>query len=359
MTTAVLAEPAVRTVPGWWQRWPDWVGSLAGAWSLAYGALGLYWALGGAGFPFANARTEHWMSIIGGVRAESGGRAITVLGLAGAVVAVAMSRSWEEGHARTVSLGFGWGTCVTLLLVIPDVRVLMLLGYLPALIINRSFDAIEWPMLHQGFCILGGFAWGAATLAYQRRTRRARQPEGRTAAGVVWATPTAAARWGRWATYAAVLLPLPYAATRVAWAFGFPLGLSGSDEASLAIDPSVRVNVLSLGGMPLVGALLTLGLVRRWGEVFPGWLPVLAGRRVPPALAIVPASVASAVLITGGLAIWRMVIAEGIGDSAGWGAVVPGLVFLPWGIALGLATLAYYYRRREQSMVLPGHHAAQ
>ena len=346
MATAVLDEPPAQTVPRWWQRWPDRVGPLAGAWSLAYGALGLYWALGGAGFPFTSARTEDWMSLIGGVPAGVGGPVIAVLSLAGAVVATAMSRSWEQGHARAVLLGFGWGTCVTLLLVIPDVRVLMLLGYLPAIIINRSFDAIDWPMLHQGFCLLGGFAWGAATVAYQRRTRHAYQRCGRTAADVVWGTPAAVAQWGRWATYAAVLLPLPYAATRVAWAFGFPLGISNSYEASLAIDSSVRVNVLSLGGMPLVGALLTLGLVQCWGEVFPSWLPVLAGRRVPPALAIVPASVASAVLTTGGLAIWRMVIAEGIDDSAGWGAVVPGLAFLPWGLTLGLATLAYYYRRR-------------
>jgi hypothetical protein len=98
--------------------------------------------------------------------------------------------------------------------------------------------------------------------------------------------------------------------------------------------------------MALGGALLTLGLIQHWGEVFPSWLPVLAGRRVPPGLAIVPATVASVVLTTGGLTIWRMVIAEGIGAAAGLGGLAPGLAFLPWGLTLGLATLAYYYRRR-------------
>jgi hypothetical protein len=41
-----------RATLRWWQRWPEWVGYAAAAWSLAYGLLGLWWALGGAGFPF-------------------------------------------------------------------------------------------------------------------------------------------------------------------------------------------------------------------------------------------------------------------------------------------------------------------
>jgi hypothetical protein len=34
------------------ERWPDWVGYAAAAWSLAYALLGGYWAAGGGGFPF-------------------------------------------------------------------------------------------------------------------------------------------------------------------------------------------------------------------------------------------------------------------------------------------------------------------
>ena len=47
-----------------------------------------------------------------------------------------------------------------------------------------------------------------------------------------------------------------------------------------------------------------LGLVQRWGEVFPRWMIGLAGRRVPIALAVVPASLVSVLLIVGGIAIW-------------------------------------------------------
>jgi len=38
-----------------------------------------------------------------------------------------------------------------------------------------------------------------------------------------------------------------------------------------------------------VVALTALGLVRPWGEVVPGWIPLIGGRRIPPYAAIVPA----------------------------------------------------------------------
>ncbi len=60
---------------------------------------------------------------------------------------------------------------------------------------------------------------------------------------------------------------------------------------------------LFLANVALVGALLMLGLVQRWGEVFPRWMIGLAGRRVPIALAVVPASIVSVLLIVGGIAI--------------------------------------------------------
>ena len=41
----------------------------------------------------------------------------------------------------------------------------------------------------------------------------------------------------------------------------------------------------------LVGlVLLTLGLVQRWGEVVPRWIPRVGGKPVPPMLAVVPAA---------------------------------------------------------------------
>jgi hypothetical protein len=100
-----------------------------------------------------------------------------------------------------------------------------------------------------------------------------------------------------------------------------------------------------------------LGLVQRWGEVFPRWMIGLAGRRVPIALAVIPASLASVLLIVGGIGMWSN-LAQMIANAAATGAedieliweiifvVGPTLLFPVWGVALAVATLGYYFRRR-------------
>jgi hypothetical protein len=88
----------------------------------------------------------------------------------------------------------------------------------------------------------------------------------------------------------------------------------------------------------------------------------LAGRRVPIALAVVPAAFVSVVLVVGGLGIWAglpqmraNLAASGIiGDDVFWGIffqVGATLLFPVWGVALAVATLGYYYRRRGQCSV--------
>jgi hypothetical protein len=100
-----------------------------------------------------------------------------------------------------------------------------------------------------------------------------------------------------------------------------------------------------------------LGLVQRWGEVFPRWMIGLAERRVPIALAVVPAALASVVVFVGGMGIWSG-LGQMIDNMAAAGAtdteiigqitfvVGPTLLFPVWGAALAVATLGYYYRRR-------------
>ena len=100
-----------------------------------------------------------------------------------------------------------------------------------------------------------------------------------------------------------------------------------------------------------------LGLVQRWGEVFPRLMIGLAGRRVPIALAAIPASLASVLLIVGGIGIWsglaQMVAGSAAAGSEGMGLIGeiifqlgPTSLFPVWGVALAVATLGYYYRRR-------------
>jgi predicted small integral membrane protein len=93
-----------------------------------------------------------------------------------------------------------------------------------------------------------------------------------------------------------------------------------------------------------------LGLVQRWGEVFPAWMIGLAGRRVPIALALVPASVISVLFVVAGIGIWsgyQQMAQQAVGSAQDIVIVVgPTLLFPVWGVALAVATLGYYYRRR-------------
>jgi hypothetical protein len=117
------------------------------------------------------------------------------------------------------------------------------------------------------------------------------------------------------------------------------------------------ISGLFLATFGLVGAALMLGLVHRWGEVFPRWMIGLAGRRVPIALAVVPASLVSVLLVVGGIGIWSgldQMVANMVADGGKNVGLVGGLIFhlgptllFPvCGAALAAATLGYYYRRR-------------
>ncbi|WP_327736953.1 hypothetical protein OG749_27785 [Streptomyces nojiriensis] len=98
---------------------------------------------------------------------------------------------------------------------------------------------------------------------------------------------------------------------------------------------------LGLAIASTAGGVLTHGLVARWGEVWPRWVPFKAGRPVALATAIVPALLVSVVLVPGGLQMIR-----GGDQPFGWGTNYPAMLWVVWGAALGAATLAYYLRRR-------------
>jgi hypothetical protein len=156
--------------------------------------------------------------------------------------------------------------------------------------------------------------------------------------------------------FMAMVAPAYYAVTRYAWALGFPLGMS-AERFRHGQEIGLWILGLFLATFGLVGAVLMLGLVQRWGEVFPRWVIGLAGRRVPIALAVIPALLVSVLLIVGGIAIAsslaQMVAAlaaSGAKDTEINAAIIfevgPTLLFPVWGAALAVATLGYYYRRR-------------
>ncbi|MFB9691025.1 hypothetical protein [Amycolatopsis plumensis] len=96
-------------------------------------------------------------------------------------------------------------------------------------------------------------------------------------------------------------------------------------------------------------ALLTLGLVRPWGERVTSWLPLIGGRWVAPRAAVLPAAFGAVALA----AIWTYTFrdfpdVEGTTfASTGWQVLLIAC-YLPlslWAPLLAVVTWAYYRRR--------------
>lgn len=338
--------------------WPRWAPYAAVAWSLVYAILGLYWVVSGSGFPYARGLGSDLLGPIAG-RFGPGVAWIFVIaeGIPAVVVGAAMLRGVRA--LRPLLMTAGALIAGVLLLVMTDINLLIQLGYLPYGIVMLLTGAelgqvylrawTQWTLVHQLLCLIGGFLWLAATVSYARRSGDACLYCGRRDAPAGWNSADNAARWGRIAVYVAMVVPVLYAVTRYAWALGIPLGIS--DEAlRLGQERGTFTSGLFLATFGLVGAALTLGLAQRWGEVFPRWMIGLAGRGVPIALAVVPDSIVSVLLIVGGITIWSG-YAQMADASVGSGqdiviVVGPTVLFPVWGVALAVATLGYYYRRR-------------
>lgn len=346
-----------------WQRWAPYA---AVAWSLIYAVLGVYWAVSGRGFPYTPE------SVSGGIGPLIGrfgpGVACIVVMMAGfpaAALGAAMLRGVRNRVLRPILITGGALLAGVLLVLMTDLNLLTLLGYIPFTIFrfftgaDISFyleELAQSKVVHQLLCLIGGFLWLAATVCYVRRSGDACLYCGRRDSPEGWTSPNEAARWGRMAVYVAMAVPVFYALTRYAWALGFPLGMS-EEYLRLGQERGIWTSGLFLATFGVVGAVLMLGLVQRWGEVFPRWMIGLAGRRVPIALAVIPASLVSVLLFVGGIVIWSglgsmvaALAAGGAEDSELSGAIIfqlgPTLLFPVWGVALAVATLGYYYRRR-------------
>ncbi|MGW0885632.1 hypothetical protein [Streptomyces sp. NPDC002671] len=106
-------------------------------------------------------------------------------------------------------------------------------------------------------------------------------------------------------------------------------------------------------------AFLAIGLVARWGEVWPRWIPGLRGRRVPILAAVIPAALGSLILT----AMWTWaLITEMFGKTAqlrplpadnpitlhDWHSWLLEASYAPlvlWGPLLAVLTVKYVKRR--------------
>jgi hypothetical protein len=193
--------------------------------------------------------------------------------------------------------------------------------------VRDGFARIGIRPLVVAFLAAGGLTLGAITLSMARARSRPSSRE-------------RLAQWGRVATVVAALGPVPYGLLRLTWATPWPQGLGPGGDESL-LEGGIRVFGICLGLAALSGCWLTFGLISRWGQTWPRWVPGLRGGPVPVAAAVVPAGLVATALCAGSVSLAVMAVR----DSS------PGLLlFIPapiWGPALLIATYAYYRRRTE------------
>ncbi|HLS14497.1 MAG TPA: hypothetical protein VK095_08265 [Beutenbergiaceae bacterium] len=171
-------------------------------------------------------------------------------------------------------------------------------------------------------------AWAAVSVQAARR------------GGGTGLAPGIVLRHRRLITVLAAVGPLPYALVRLTWLTPWPL------QAPADADPDILFwgFALSLGAW--AGSVLTLGLIRPWGETFPRWLPVIAGRPVPVALAAVPGGIVAGAVCAAAVPLLRSFAQHAFTDTLASALIMP---FWFWGPMLALAVWGYVLHRQQQS----------
>ncbi|MET7906644.1 hypothetical protein ABZS86_36460 [Streptomyces sp. NPDC005355] len=155
--------------------------------------------------------------------------------------------------------------------------------------------------------------------------------------------------WARRAAAATLWVSMPSALWRLAVVLGIPLGLADSEYDSMLIPGWGYLLLPLLCAFQEGLAFLTLGLVRPWGEIWPNWMPLLRGRRVPVSAAVIPATLGAVVCTLYGVAfVWTTLHADM--EITQWGEWVMNASYVPmvaWGPLLAIVT-AHYHRRRTR-----------
>jgi hypothetical protein len=227
-----------------------------------------------------------------------------------------------------------------------DYLALAAIGYVPIVIVRVATGNAEglvgsslwsWEVIRSFSVVLGGLALlyvGARSWPARRLTSRLTTRQLHRASLVLVGT--------------AVAVPVGYAVTRLAWALGIPLGIT---DAFLTELRPIVYHGLGLALMALGGAVLTVGLLRPWGEVFPHRMPVLGGRRVPIRFAVSWALAVSVLVMVAGLFFVRAVLTDSglVGAPSGadqqLAAWLPEMFWPIWSLALAGAALCYRERR--------------
>lgn len=155
-------------------------------------------------------------------------------------------------------------------------------------------------------------------------------------------------RWAWITAHAVPLLTVPSGLWRLALGVGVPVGLSGELAAETDVPGWMTLYVVALSVLAEALALLTLGLVRPWGQVLPRWVPLVGGRRVPLPLAVALAGLGAVALVVLTVRVALDWGASGDPDEPqGVAALVLALCYAPllaWGPLLAAVTANFAWR---------------
>ncbi|MFF3390944.1 hypothetical protein ACFYW1_08425 [Streptomyces sp. NPDC002669] len=167
-------------------------------------------------------------------------------------------------------------------------------------------------------------------------------------------------RWARIAAYVIPFTVLPSGLWRIMTVI-FHIGDDATHgRGQLPSWLPGPVYIVALSVLSELLAFTAVGLIAAWGEVFPRWIPLLGGRRVPPLAAVLPAALGATVLtalwttafVTSmyGFTIQGTPLPDDFPTKAmhGWQIAFFNLTYTPlllWGPLLAAVCFAYWRRR--------------
>ncbi|MEV6602035.1 hypothetical protein AB0M36_35065 [Actinoplanes sp. NPDC051346] len=175
-------------------------------------------------------------------------------------------------------------------------------------------------------------------------------------------------RWARIAGTVGWMAPiLGFVPLHLPWIFGIPFlahaesfeawyhGRSNGTESlpgGIMGIPAGAFYLVVLTLLAILGGVLSLGLIRPWGLVYPLWIPLLGGRRVPVWFPLTPTMLGSALMVGYTLTL-PVQIPRAIADASPadpftiTGALIGLPILLAWTVALPVAGWSYFQRTRR------------
>ncbi|MCP2165643.1 hypothetical protein [Goodfellowiella coeruleoviolacea] len=357
-TPAAIAPHATAARPRWWRYWPGWAPPAAAAWGVLHAALQLGWVATGTTVPWT-AHTPYPPAV-----------QLLLAGLAvlAATAALASTRQWGRPGRTAVA------SVLVVALPVFGSGMVGLPVHLVPLATGAGLESATG--LAQVLSHTVGTGLLALVAVAHRRRLRGRcprcglaHPDGTGTGPLVHPAAATAPARTRVAVYLLMCGLLPWAGVKTVWTLGGDaLGVTAeawhaanADAAGLGRAlASVGIDVTVLAALLVV--VLLLGLTHRWGQVFPRWTLVLAGRRVPRLLPLLPAWLTAVGLSAYGafLVVLAPLSAVGVlprlppaapfttASGMTWMVEFGGLAFAGLGFGLVVAARSYAVRTRPR-----------